>query len=105
MRLKIINRAVGAILDQNGCIFFAKNSCLGCEPEKKKNFGEKINFGAQRDHFFVALGALPKIWIICQKYGLHAIKVSSSSNLVIRTLEGVCQKIGIDHFIWQSPCV
>ena len=24
--------------------FFAKNNCLGCEPEKKNNFGEKNHF-------------------------------------------------------------
>ena len=42
----------------------------------------------------MTLGALPKIWIVYQKYGSHAFKASSSSNLVIRTLKGFCQKYG-----------
>ena len=42
----------------------------------------------------MTLGALPKIWIVCQKYGSHAFKASSSSNPVIRTLKGFCQKYG-----------
>ena len=39
-----LHRALEAILDQNECVFFAKNNCLGCEPEKKNNFGEKNHF-------------------------------------------------------------
>ena len=33
-----LHRALEAILDQNEYVFFAKNKCLGCEPEKKNKF-------------------------------------------------------------------
>ena len=38
MQVFFQHRALGAILDQNECVFFAKNKCVGCEPEKKNKF-------------------------------------------------------------------
>ena len=60
---------------------------------------KKDYFGGPGKPFFVTLGALPKIWIVCQKYGSHAFKASSSSNLVIRTLKGFCQRYGSINII------
>ena len=41
-------RVLEAILEQNECVFFAKNNCLGYEPEKeKKIWAKKIIFVAR----------------------------------------------------------
>ena len=103
MRFFFLHRALEAILDQNLCGFFAKNNCLGYEPEQKINLGEKNHLWGPGRPFFVTLGALPKIWIVCQKYGSHAFKAFSSSNPVMWTLEGVCQKQGSITIFEQVP--
>ena len=52
MRVFFLHRALEAILDQNECGFLQKNNCLGYEPEKKINLGEKNHFWGPGRPFF-----------------------------------------------------
>ena len=84
MRFFFLHRALGAILDQNECVFFAKNNCLGCEPEKKKIIlVKKIIFVARGGRFCDLLSfpknkdRSPKIRITCiQVHGIDTIQLS-----------------------------
>ena len=92
-----LHRALGAILDQNECVFFAKNNCLGSAPEEKNKFWWKKSFLWPREAVFCDLRSFPKnkdhspkIRIIC----IQSLFLFQSCD---QDIERVLPKIRIDH--------